>query len=122
MQPIYEHNRGLMVALCKSSSHSLPSRGMGTESPLSCSQCDRHFKHKRSRDRHVREVHSTQKVLCSECGKEFKTKRHLAVHLKVHQSVPVKKKVFKCRRCGYQSVSVIRYLKHKRDAHPRQYK
>ncbi|XP_040178179.1 uncharacterized protein LOC120910488 [Rana temporaria] len=63
--------------------------------PLSCSECGKHFINRVSFDRH-RRVHTGHKLLsCPECGKCFINKTHLSVHQRTHSG----EKPFACTSC-----------------------
>ncbi|XP_077322388.1 uncharacterized protein LOC143956158 isoform X2 [Lithobates pipiens] len=63
--------------------------------PLSCSECGKHFINRVSFDRH-RRVHTGHKLLsCPECGRCFINKTHLSVHQRTHSG----EKPFACTSC-----------------------
>ncbi len=52
--------------------------------PFKCEFCQRLFKHKRSRDRHVKLHTGDKKYRCNHCESAFSRSDHLKIHLKVY--------------------------------------
>lgn len=70
-----------------------------------CTFCPRLFKHKRSRDRHIKLHTGDKKYKCVQCESAFARSDHLKIHLKTHDL----KKHYKCTRChkSYNTVSAL---------------
>ena len=68
---------------------------IGEKAGLSCNECGRVFTRPDNLKRHVKSIHSREKLFsCQECGKSFATKDKLTRHGKVHQE-----KLYECPRC-----------------------
>ncbi|KAL1492684.1 hypothetical protein ABEB36_010904 [Hypothenemus hampei] len=76
-----------------------------SEEKFSCGYCPRQFKHKRSRDRHIKLHTGDKKFKCIQCESAFARSDHLKIHMKTHDS----KKQFKCQRCnkGYNTTTAF---------------
>ncbi|XP_030748260.1 zinc finger protein 423 homolog [Sitophilus oryzae] len=100
-------------------------KGMDFESSISenshsiskflCKYCPREFKHKRSRDRHIKLHTGDKKYKCLQCESAFARSDHLKIHLKTHEI----KKQYNCHRCGkgYNTASALSFHKqiHKKE-------
>ena len=76
---------------------------MNETTPFQCEYCHRFFKHKRSRDRHVKLHTGDKRFQCAECESAFSRSDHLKIHMKTHDS----KKPFQCSFCnrGYNTTA-----------------
>ena len=76
---------------------------MITESQFQCEYCLRFFKHKRSRDRHVKLHTNDRRFKCSMCEAAFSRSDHLKIHMKTHDNM----KPFQCNLCnrGYNTAA-----------------
>ncbi|XP_023231301.1 zinc finger protein 423-like [Centruroides sculpturatus] len=84
-------------------------------SPFRCLQCSasftssrdlqRLFKHKRSRDRHIKLHTGDRKYRCPHCESAFSRSDHLKIHLKTHDNA----KPFQCTVCnrGYNTAAAL---------------
>ncbi|KAH1022982.1 zinc finger protein 423 homolog [Dendroctonus ponderosae] len=74
---------------------------------FSCTYCPRQFKHKRSRDRHIKLHTGDKKYKCIQCESAFARSDHLKIHMRTHDV----KKQYKCHRCnkGYNTVSAFSF-------------
>ncbi|KAG9511319.1 Zinc finger protein 423-like protein, partial [Fragariocoptes setiger] len=70
-----------------------------------CNFCDRPFKHKRSRDRHVKLHTGDKRYKCPHCPCAFSRSDHLKIHLKTHDH----RKPFQCTICnrGYNTAAAL---------------
>lgn len=70
-----------------------------------CNYCDRPFKHKRSRDRHVKLHTGDKRYKCQHCTCAFSRSDHLKIHLKTHDH----RKPFQCTVCnrGYNTAAAL---------------
>ncbi|CAN7991609.1 unnamed protein product, partial [Ixodes hexagonus] len=73
--------------------------------PFRCDFCQRLFKHKRSRDRHVKLHTGDRKYRCSQCEAAFSRSDHLKIHMKTHDHA----KPFQCAMCnrGYNTAAAL---------------
>lgn len=73
--------------------------------PFRCDFCHRLFKHKRSRDRHVKLHTGDRKYRCPHCEAAFSRSDHLKIHLKTHDNA----KPFQCTICnrGYNTAAAL---------------
>lgn len=73
------------------------------ETPFQCEYCHRFFKHKRSRDRHVKLHTGDKRFQCSQCESAFSRSDHLKIHMKTHDHM----KPFQCSFCnrGYNTAA-----------------
>ncbi|XP_022254747.1 zinc finger protein 423-like [Limulus polyphemus] len=73
--------------------------------PFKCDFCQRHFKHKRSRDRHVRLHTGDKRYRCKHCKSAFSRSDHLKIHMRTHDHA----KPFKCTECnrGYSTRAAL---------------
>ncbi|KAJ6215493.1 hypothetical protein RDWZM_009993 [Blomia tropicalis] len=78
---------------------------MNETTPFQCEYCHRFFKHKRSRDRHVKLHTGDKRFQCAECESAFSRSDHLKIHMKTHDS----KKPFQCSFCnrGYNTTAAL---------------
>lgn len=76
-----------------------------TNTIYTCSFCDRPFKHKRSRDRHVKLHTGDKRYKCQHCTCAFSRSDHLKIHLKTHDH----RKPFQCTVCnrGYNTAAAL---------------
>lgn len=76
-----------------------------TNTIYTCSFCDRPFKHKRSRDRHVKLHTGDKRYKCQHCTCAFSRSDHLKIHLKTHDH----RKPFQCTTCnrGYNTAAAL---------------
>ncbi|CAF4792951.1 unnamed protein product [Pieris macdunnoughi] len=83
--------------------------------PFRCEFCARLFKHKRSRDRHVKLHTGDRKYRCAHCESAFSRSDHLKIHMKTHDN----QKPFQCTVCnrGYNTAAALtsHMQGHKRD-------
>ncbi|CAH2050431.1 unnamed protein product, partial [Iphiclides podalirius] len=83
--------------------------------PFRCEFCSRLFKHKRSRDRHVKLHTGDRKYRCAHCESAFSRSDHLKIHMKTHDN----QKPFQCTVCnrGYNTAAALtsHMQGHKRD-------
>ena len=84
---------------------------------LTCNDCQKSFKSKRSYLGHRKEKHSINKEAhpCEECGRTFELKRNLIAHI---ESLHGKKK-FPCPVCNQIFITRARLYVHKRETHKR---
>lgn len=54
--------------------------------PFKCEFCARLFKHKRSRDRHLKLHTGDRRYKCLYCESAFSRSDHLKIHMKTHDS------------------------------------
>lgn len=88
------------------SSHQIKESSMTNGiTPFQCEYCHRFFKHKRSRDRHVKLHTGDKRFQCAECESAFSRSDHLKIHMKTHDS----KKPFQCSFCnrGYNTTAAL---------------
>lgn len=73
--------------------------------PFNCDYCQRLFKHKRSRDRHVKLHTGDKRYRCTHCESAFSRSDHLKIHLKTHDHM----KPFQCSACnrGYNTAAAL---------------
>ncbi|KAF4531913.1 hypothetical protein B566_EDAN000942 [Ephemera danica] len=73
--------------------------------PFRCEFCARLFKHKRSRDRHVKLHTGDRKYRCTQCEAAFSRSDHLKIHMKTHDT----QKPFQCSACnrGYNTAAAL---------------
>jgi uncharacterized Zn-finger protein len=73
--------------------------------PFRCDFCQRLFKHKRSRDRHVKLHTGDKKYRCPHCESAFSRSDHLKIHLKTHDH----QKPYQCVVCnrGYNTAAAL---------------
>ena len=83
--------------------------------PFKCDYCQRLFKHKRSRDRHVKLHTGDRKYRCTQCEAAFSRSDHLKIHLKTHDNA----KPYQCAVCnrGYNTAAALtsHMQNHKKD-------
>ncbi|XP_050314262.1 zinc finger protein 423-like [Anthonomus grandis grandis] len=83
---------------------------------FSCPYCPRQFKHKRSKDRHIKLHTGDKKYKCVQCDSAFARSDHLKIHMKTHDV----RKQFKCNKCnkGYNTLTAFSFHEksHKHDA------
>ncbi|CAL1284106.1 unnamed protein product [Larinioides sclopetarius] len=82
--------------------------GIGIHSdqmPFRCDYCQRLFKHKRSRDRHVKLHTGDRKYRCTQCESAFSRSDHLKIHMKTHDNG----KPYQCTVCnrGYNTAAAL---------------
>ncbi len=84
---------------------SATSRVTEIELPFSCTYCTRLFKHKRSRDRHIKLHTGDKKYHCGDCDSAFSRSDHLKIHMKTHAA----NKPHKCPVChrGFLSTNSL---------------
>ncbi|KAF7494954.1 Zinc finger protein -like protein [Sarcoptes scabiei] len=75
------------------------------ETPFQCEYCHRFFKHKRSRDRHIKLHTGDKRFQCSQCESAFSRSDHLKIHMKTHDHL----KPFQCSFCnrGYNTAAAL---------------
>ncbi|XP_063867881.1 uncharacterized protein LOC135104410 isoform X1 [Scylla paramamosain] len=73
--------------------------------PFRCEFCGRLFKHKRSRDRHVKLHTGDKKYKCCHCEAAFSRSDHLKIHKKTHDT----QKPYQCSVCnrGYNTAAAL---------------
>ncbi|CAG2163296.1 unnamed protein product [Oppiella nova] len=73
--------------------------------PFRCDYCQRLFKHKRSRDRHVKLHTGDKRYRCCHCESAFSRSDHLKIHMKTHDQM----KPFQCAVCnrGYNTAAAL---------------
>ncbi|XP_037787345.1 uncharacterized protein LOC119582906 isoform X2 [Penaeus monodon] len=73
--------------------------------PFRCEFCGRLFKHKRSRDRHVKLHTGDKKYKCCHCEAAFSRSDHLKIHMKTHDT----QKPYQCSVCnrGYNTAAAL---------------
>lgn len=73
--------------------------------PFRCDYCQRLFKHKRSRDRHVKLHTGDKRYRCEHCESAFSRSDHLKIHMKTHDNM----KPFQCSICnrGYNTAAAL---------------
>ncbi|XP_028968084.1 zinc finger protein 423 homolog [Galendromus occidentalis] len=73
--------------------------------PFRCDYCQRLFKHKRSRDRHVKLHTGDKKYRCTQCESAFSRSDHLKIHMKTHDNA----KPYQCSMCnrGYNTAAAL---------------
>ncbi|CAG2105174.1 unnamed protein product [Medioppia subpectinata] len=73
--------------------------------PFRCDYCQRLFKHKRSRDRHVKLHTGDKRYRCCHCESAFSRSDHLKIHMKTHDQM----KPFQCAICnrGYNTAAAL---------------
>nr|XP_045604601.1 uncharacterized protein LOC123762251 [Procambarus clarkii] len=73
--------------------------------PFRCEFCGRLFKHKRSRDRHVKLHTGDKKYKCCHCEAAFSRSDHLKIHKKTHDT----QKPYQCTICnrGYNTAAAL---------------
>lgn len=73
--------------------------------PFRCDYCQRLFKHKRSRDRHVKLHTGDRKYRCTQCESAFSRSDHLKIHMKTHDNG----KPYQCAVCnrGYNTAAAL---------------
>ncbi|XP_061940475.1 zinc finger protein 423 isoform X3 [Apis cerana] len=73
--------------------------------PYRCSWCARLFKHKRSRDRHVKLHTGDRRYRCTHCEAAFSRSDHLKIHMKTHDT----QKPYQCTACsrGYNTAAAL---------------
>ncbi|PRD37200.1 UNVERIFIED_CONTAM: Oaz [Trichonephila clavipes] len=73
--------------------------------PFRCDYCQRLFKHKRSRDRHVKLHTGDRKYRCTQCESAFSRSDHLKIHMKTHDNG----KPYQCTVCnrGYNTAAAL---------------
>ncbi|XP_011309727.1 zinc finger protein 423 homolog isoform X2 [Fopius arisanus] len=73
--------------------------------PYRCSWCARLFKHKRSRDRHVKLHTGDRRYRCTHCEAAFSRSDHLKIHMKTHDN----QKPYHCTECsrGYNTAAAL---------------
>ncbi|XP_022658917.1 zinc finger protein 423-like isoform X4 [Varroa destructor] len=73
--------------------------------PFRCDYCQRLFKHKRSRDRHVKLHTGDKKYKCTQCVAAFSRSDHLKIHMKTHDQG----KPYQCSMCnrGYNTAAAL---------------
>lgn len=73
--------------------------------PFRCDFCQRLFKHKRSRDRHVKLHTGDKRYRCLHCEAAFSRSDHLKIHMKTHDHM----KPFQCSICnrGYNTAAAL---------------
>ncbi|XP_063989750.1 zinc finger protein 423 homolog isoform X2 [Diachasmimorpha longicaudata] len=73
--------------------------------PYRCSWCARLFKHKRSRDRHVKLHTGDRRYRCTHCEAAFSRSDHLKIHMKTHDN----QKPYHCAECsrGYNTAAAL---------------
>ncbi|KAK4324128.1 hypothetical protein Pmani_005223 [Petrolisthes manimaculis] len=73
--------------------------------PFRCEFCGRLFKHKRSRDRHVKLHTGDKKYKCCHCEAAFSRSDHLKIHKKTHDT----QKPYQCTVCnrGYNTAAAL---------------
>ncbi|KAG8179036.1 hypothetical protein JTE90_016046 [Oedothorax gibbosus] len=73
--------------------------------PFKCDFCHRLFKHKRSRDRHVKLHTGDRKYRCGQCEAAFSRSDHLKIHMKTHDNA----KPYQCTVCnrGYNTAAAL---------------
>ncbi|UYV83693.1 ZNF423 [Cordylochernes scorpioides] len=87
--------------------------------PFQCSHCRRYFKHKRSRDRHLKIHTGDKRYQCEHCMSKFSRSDHLKIHMKTHDNA----KPYQCTDCnrGYSTAAALTSHKQnhkKEDASP----
>ncbi|XP_076755557.1 zinc finger protein Lobe isoform X3 [Xylocopa sonorina] len=77
----------------------------GDQMPYRCSWCARLFKHKRSRDRHVKLHTGDRRYRCTHCEAAFSRSDHLKIHMKTHDT----QKPYQCTACsrGYNTAAAL---------------
>ncbi|XP_074599837.1 uncharacterized protein LOC141854153 isoform X2 [Brevipalpus obovatus] len=75
------------------------------QTSFQCDHCKRFFKHKRSRDRHVKIHTGDKRYKCTNCAMAFSRSDHLRIHMKTHDHA----KPHQCETCnrGYASVAAL---------------
>ncbi|XP_076334338.1 uncharacterized protein LOC143238203 [Tachypleus tridentatus] len=70
-----------------------------------CDYCQRLFKHKRSRDRHIKLHTGDKRYRCQHCESAFSRSDHLKIHMKTHDIA----KPFQCTFCnrGYNTAAAL---------------
>ncbi|PSN39500.1 Zinc finger protein 521 [Blattella germanica] len=88
--------------------------------PFRCEFCSRLFKHKRSRDRHIKLHTGDKKYRCTHCEAAFSRSDHLKIHMKTHDN----QKPFQCTVCnrGYNTAAALtsHMQNHKKDQQQQQ--
>lgn len=85
----------MIELVSSSSSNSLSNDDSGTGT-FRCAYCNQRFKHKRSRDRHIKLHTGDCRYRCKLCENAFSRSDHLKIHMKTHDV----HKPFKCTSCG----------------------
>jgi KRAB domain-containing zinc finger protein len=75
-----------------------------------CTDCDKSFRHRTSRNEHIKVVHGNKKYPCNVCGKEFRSSGFLTGHMNMHMGL----KPFQCDKCDSAFASMDCLCKHKR--------
>lgn len=83
----------------------VPTQIHSDQMPFNCDYCQRLFKHKRSRDRHVKLHTGDRRYRCSHCESAFSRSDHLKIHMKTHDHL----KPFQCSVCnrGYNTAAAL---------------
>ncbi|XP_015788980.1 zinc finger protein 423 isoform X2 [Tetranychus urticae] len=73
--------------------------------PFRCDYCQRTFKHKRSRDRHIKIHTGDRRYKCNNCESAFSRSDHLKIHMKTHDNM----KPHQCSTCnrGYSTAAAL---------------
>ncbi|XP_053205283.1 zinc finger protein 423 homolog [Panonychus citri] len=73
--------------------------------PFRCEYCQRTFKHKRSRDRHIKIHTGDRRYKCNNCDSAFSRSDHLKIHMKTHDHM----KPHQCTTCnrGYSTAAAL---------------
>ena len=80
-----------------------------------CPICEATFARRLKRDRHIKEVHSAEKIKCTECPKTYTRQEQLDYHIKkVHQAVSTN---YKCDICGKDFKYKRNLNRHKDETH-----
>ncbi|XP_043598343.1 zinc finger protein 423 homolog isoform X2 [Bombus pyrosoma] len=98
-------HRGLILALHGSMSSVISILSHGDQMPYKCNWCARLFKHKRSRDRHVKLHTGDRRYRCTHCDAAFSRSDHLKIHMKTHDT----QKPYQCTACsrGYNTAAAL---------------
>lgn len=100
-----DETEGLKDERENSSTSSLDSLTHADQLPFRCEFCGRLFKHKRSRDRHVKLHTGDKKYKCCHCEAAFSRSDHLKIHKKTHDT----QKPYQCSVCnrGYNTAAAL---------------
>ncbi|KAG8224669.1 hypothetical protein J437_LFUL005111 [Ladona fulva] len=103
-KPAYK-NAQLILFLTNFLSISSLSQTHSDQMPFRCEFCSRLFKHKRSRDRHIKLHTGDRKYRCTQCESAFSRSDHLKIHMKTHDN----QKPFQCTVCnrGYNTAAAL---------------
>ncbi|XP_076322456.1 uncharacterized protein LOC143231724 isoform X2 [Tachypleus tridentatus] len=82
-----------------------PEQAHSDQMPFKCDYCQRLFKHKRSRDRHIKLHTGDKRYRCQHCESAFSRSDHLKIHMKTHDHA----KPFQCTLCnrGYNTAAAL---------------